>query len=435
MLSAMLGQVEERLTALIVEKSEGVPFFLEELVQSLQETGAIERHDGRWRLKSGAAALPIPDSVEEVLMTRIDRLPDEAKSVLQVSAVIGREFRWELLKATTGLADQELLVHLSALTDAELLYARGVLPQTTYLFKHAFTQEAAYRSLLMPRRCDLHRRVALALETLFADRLEEYYGQLAHHFLEAAEGVEVDKAIDYARRAGARAMTLAAYEEAVRFYQMALQALARQAPEDEAQRCTLLLALGEAQRTAGQSPQALDTLQEAADIARRLGFPEHLARAALEFEQTTWAARFRAPAVRLLEEALRRSARQRPHYGHGLSGVSPALLYTGLLQHAAVYAEQAVALARRVSDPATLAFNLDVMLDVPWDQSRRRRALPMPRRCCGSLRRLATRSYSPMLTAGFSCATLSWGISRRQTSLSQPTTASRGGTATLLPLR
>ena len=209
----------------------------------------------------------------------------------RLRAVIGREFRWELLKATTGLADQELLAHLGALTDAELLYARGVLPQTTYLFKHAFTQEAAYRSLLMPRRCDLHRRVALALESLFADRLEEYYGQLAHHFLEAAQGVEVDKAIDYARRAGARAMTLAAYEEAVRFYQMALQALTRQAPEDEAQHCTLLLALGEAQRKAGQSPQALDTLQEAADIARRLGSPENLARAALEFEHTTWAAR------------------------------------------------------------------------------------------------------------------------------------------------
>ena len=125
-----------------------------------------------------------------------------------------------------------------------------MLPQTTYLFKHAFTQEAAYRSLLMPRRCDLHRRVALALETLFADRLEEYYGQLAHHFLEAAEGDEVDKAIDYAD-VPVRAMTLPAYEEAVRFYQMALQALARQAPEDEAQRCTLLLALGEAQRKAG----------------------------------------------------------------------------------------------------------------------------------------------------------------------------------------
>ena len=284
MLTAMLGPVEERLTALIVEKSEGVPFFLEELVQSLQETGVIERHEGRWRLKSGAVALPIPDSVEEVLMARIDRLPDEAKSVLQVGAVIGREFRWELLKATTGLADQALLAHLGALTDAELLYERGVLPQTTYLFKHAFTQEAAYRSLLTLRRYDLHRRVALALESLCVDRPEEYYGQLAHHFLEAAQGAEVDKGIDYARRAGARAMTLAAYEEAMHFYQMALQALTRQAPEDETQHCTLLLALGEAQRKAGRSPQALDTLQEAADVARRLGSLENLARAALEFE-------------------------------------------------------------------------------------------------------------------------------------------------------
>src|SRR5262245_55249959 len=368
MLSAMLGKVEERLTALIVEKSEGVPFFLEELVQSLQETGAIERHDGRWRLKSEATSLPIPDSVEEVLMARIDRLPDEARSVLQVGAVMGREFRWELLQAITDLADQELLVHIGALTDAELLYARGVPPQTTYLFKHAFTQEAAYRSLLMPRRCDLHRRVALALAALFADRLEEYYGQLAHHFLEAAEGVEVDKAIDYARRAGARAMALAAYEEAVRFYQMALQALARQAPEDETQRCTLLLALGEAQRTAGQSPQALDTLQEAADIARSLESPEHLARAALEFEQTTWAARCpAAPAVRLLEEAL-------PALGEAetalrartLGSLARALLYTGLLQHATVSAEQAVALARRVRAPEALAFNMGCTVELPW---------------------------------------------------------------------
>ena len=367
MLTAMLGPVEERLTALIVEKSEGVPFFLEELVQSLQETGVIERHEGRWRLKSGAVALPIPDSVEEVLMARIDRLPDEAKSVLQVGAVIGREFRWELLKATTGLADQALLTHLGALTEAELLYERGVLPQTTYLFKHAFTQEAAYRSLLTLRRYDLHRRVALALESLCVDRLEEYYGQLAHHFLEAAQGAEVDKGIDYARRAGARAMTLAAYEEAMHFYQMALQALTRQAPEDETQHCTLLLALGEAQRKAGRSPQALDTLQEAANVARRLRSLENLARAALEFEYTTWAARLpTAPAVRLLEEGLQALGEAESALrARTLGSLARALLYAGLQQQAAVYAEQAVAMARRVSDPAALAFNLDVILDVP----------------------------------------------------------------------
>jgi tetratricopeptide (TPR) repeat protein len=210
--------------------------------------------------------------------------------------------------------------------------------------------------------------VALALETLFADRLEEYYGQLAHHFLEAADGIAMDKAIDYARRAGARAMTLAAYEEAVRFYQMALQALEHQSPADEAERCTLLLALGEAQRTAGLSQQALDTLQEATDIARRLGLSEHLARAALEFEQTTWTAWLpTAPAVRLLEEALPALGEvETALRARTLGGFARALLYAGLLQHAAVYAEQAVALARRVNDPATLAFNLGVMLNMPW---------------------------------------------------------------------
>src|SRR5207342_2746318 len=121
-------------------------------------------------------------------------------------------------QATTGLADQELLTHLSALTDAELLYARGLPPQTTYMFKHAFTQEAAYRGLLTTRRQELHHSVAVTLEALFPDRLEEYYGSLAYHYLEAARGDEVAKAIAYARRAGDRNMALPAYAEAVRFY-------------------------------------------------------------------------------------------------------------------------------------------------------------------------------------------------------------------------
>ncbi len=153
------------------------------------------------------------------------------------------------------------------------------------------------------------------------------------------------------------------------FYQMALQALTRQAPEDETQHCTLLLALGEAQRKAGRSPQALDTLQEAADVARRLGSLENLARAALEFEHTTWAARLpTAPAVRLLEEALQALGEAESALrARTLGSLARALLYAGLQQQAAVYAEQAVAMARRVSDPAALAFNLDVILDVPWE--------------------------------------------------------------------
>ena len=273
MLTALFGtpHIQDDLVRLVLDKAEGVPFFIEELVTSLRETGAIALQDGQWRLTARALAVPVPDTVEEVLMARIDRLPEGAKSVLQIGAVMGREWSEALLREVAGLAEQNLTAHLAALTDAELLYARGVPPQTTYVFKHAFTQDAAYRGLLTARRQELHHRVAVTLEALFPDRLEEHYGPLAHHYLEAAQGDEVAKAIAYARRAGDRNMALPAYAEAVRFYHMALEALERQAPVDEAQRCSLLLVLGEAQRKAGEHLQAQATLQRAADSARHWG--------------------------------------------------------------------------------------------------------------------------------------------------------------------
>ena len=152
------------------------------------------------------------------------------------------------------------------------------------MFKHAFTQDAAYRGLLTGRRQELHHRVAVTLEALFPDRLEEHYGSLAHHYLEAAQGDEVAKAIAYAQRAGDRNMALPAYAEAVRFYHMALEALERQDSWTKPQRCPLLLVLGEAQRKAGEHLQAQATLQRAADSARTLGATALLAQAALELE-------------------------------------------------------------------------------------------------------------------------------------------------------
>ena len=162
MLTAVLGtpHIQDELATLVLDKAEGMPFFLEELVHALQETGAIELHDGQWRLTPGSTGVSVPNTVEEVLMARIDRLPEGAKLVLQIGAVIGREFSGELLREVAGLPEQELMAHLTALTEAELLYARGLPPQTTYLFKHALTQEAAYRSLLTAQRRELHHRVA-----------------------------------------------------------------------------------------------------------------------------------------------------------------------------------------------------------------------------------------------------------------------------------
>jgi predicted ATPase len=326
MLTVMLGtpHIQDELATLVLDKAEGIPFFLEELVHALQETGTIELHDGQRRLTPRGTGVPVPNTVEEVLMTRIDRLPEGAKLVLQIGAVIGREFSGELLREVARLPEQDLTTHLAALTEAELLYARGLSPQTTYLFKHALTQEAAYRSLLTAQRQELHHRVAVTLEALFPDRLEEHYGSLAHHFLAAAHDEEVAKAIAYAMRAGERNMALPAYAEAIRFHTMALEALAQQTPVDEAQRCILLLRLGEAQRKAGESLQALDTLQRAADTARSQGAAEHFAQAALEFEQTTWLSKLAAePAVRLLEAALPALGRRPMSCGQKFSAAWP----------------------------------------------------------------------------------------------------------------
>jgi class 3 adenylate cyclase/DNA-binding CsgD family transcriptional regulator len=390
MLTALLGTVyiQEELAALVLDKADGVPFFLEELVKALQETGSIEQHDGQWRLTTQATDTPVSDSVEEVLMARIDRLSEGAKSVLQMGAVIGREVSGELLREIAGLPEWELTTHLAAVTKAELLYARGLPPQTTYLFKHALTQEVAYRSLLTARRRALHRRVAVTLETLFPDRLEEYYGQLAHHYCEAAQENEVAKAVEYAIRAGERYMALPAYAEAARFYHMALEALEGQSPVDEAQRCTLLLMLGGAQRKAGESLQALDTLQRAADTARNLGAAEHMARAALEFEQTTWRSWLpAAPAVHLLEEARQALGEADSALrARTLGSLTRALLYASALGQVAEASQQvvemvqrigrqAVEIARRVGDPGVLAFTLGVMRNVPWGPEETRERL------------------------------------------------------------
>jgi tetratricopeptide (TPR) repeat protein len=280
---------------------------------------------------------------------------------------VGREWSETLLREVAGLAEQDLTAHLAALTDTELLYARGLSPQTTYMFKHAFTQDAAYRSLLTARCQELHHRIAVTLEALFPDRLEELSGQLAYHYMEAAQGNALAQAIAYAMRAGQRHMALPAYAEAARFYQMALEALTRQEKGNEAQRCLLLLDLGEAQRKAGEHVQALETFQRAADSARRVRSTADLARAALEFEQATWAGLLSAePAGHLLLEVLGMLGEQDSILrARVLGGLARALLFTGVLDQATTYARQAVEVARRVGDPSVLAFNLHVLLLFP----------------------------------------------------------------------
>lgn len=219
---------------LIIGKAEGNPFFVEEVIRSLIERGALVReNDGsRWRATSLISSMTVPDTLQGVLMARLDRLPAETRRVAQEAAVIGRIFQYRVLQKL-GENAAGLEADLGHLEREELIYELRRDPELEYVFKHALTQEVAYESLLLPQRRDLHARVGTALEQLVADRLSEFHAVLGGHFL---RGEVWDKASEHFMRAGDAAKRLHAYAEARLHYAKALQALASLPPTVETRR-------------------------------------------------------------------------------------------------------------------------------------------------------------------------------------------------------
>lgn len=206
---------------LILARAEGNPFYLEELIRSLIEQGALLEVDGHWRVTQEIANVTLPDTLQALLLARIDRLQDDVKRTLQLASVIGRSFVYTLLEAISD-AERELDWHLAQLERADLVHEKTRLPELEYMFKHSLTQEAAYDSLLHERRREFHRRVGNALERLFAGRTDEFLGLLAYHFDRAGE---LEKAIDYLIRAGDKTRMADAHEEAIKFYLRACELL------------------------------------------------------------------------------------------------------------------------------------------------------------------------------------------------------------------
>jgi class 3 adenylate cyclase/tetratricopeptide (TPR) repeat protein len=202
-------QVPQQLSKLVLEKAEGNPFYVEEMIKSLLEAGALEHRDGSYQAVKTAARIEVPDAIQDVIMSRIDRLEPSPRKALQLASVIGREFTIELLETISDL-NEPLAESLEKLKSAELIYERSVFPQYTCFFKHALTQEVAYNSLLLQRRKELHSLVAAAIEELHANRLGEFYGLLAYHY---ERGEEWERALDYLRRAAVRCRGIAAYRE------------------------------------------------------------------------------------------------------------------------------------------------------------------------------------------------------------------------------
>ena len=212
------------LKQLLIERTEGNPFFIEESVRTLAETKVLAGTPGVYRVTREVQKLQVPATVQAVLAARIDRLPIEDKRLLQAAAVIGKDVSMALLQEIADLSEETVRRDLTLLQSGEFLYEISLFPSVEYTFRHALTHEVAYASLLQDRRRALHGRVVQAIEQLYADRLPEHFERLAHH---ALRGEVWTKAVAYLRQAGTKATARSANREAVTFIEQAMAALGR----------------------------------------------------------------------------------------------------------------------------------------------------------------------------------------------------------------
>jgi class 3 adenylate cyclase/tetratricopeptide (TPR) repeat protein len=280
------------LATLIIGKAEGNPFYIEEVVKSLQEVGALRREGGRYALARRLDEILIPDSIQDVIMARIDRLEEAPKKTLQLASVIGREFTRRLLDRIADIRDrtEEFLGELKAI---ELIYEKALFPELAYMFKHALTHDVAYHSLLVQRRKELHRLIGLGIEELYADRLAEHYEVLAHHFSKAEDWA---KALEYLLKAMEKATRTFANREALALSDQALGATQRLGDAVgvgtvialRQTRASLLLALSDFAGARAEAETLLDLARQAGDRraeAAALGTVGNAAFWAHDFEQ------------------------------------------------------------------------------------------------------------------------------------------------------
>ncbi|WP_116323221.1 AAA family ATPase [Cupriavidus sp. P-10] len=279
LLTELLGD-DAGLTALkllVLEKTEGNPFFIEEVVQTLVEEGALLGDPGRYRIEKTPTALHIPTTVQGVLAARMDRLPTAEKELLQILAVIGREFPLSLIRQVVGQPEVDLRRLLSRLETGEFIYERAAFPEVEYVFKHALTQEVAGNSMLMERRSVLHERTAQAIETLFHSRLKDYWSELAHHYSLSGN---IPKAVEYLQCAGQQAFQRSASLEAIRQLSAALAMLERlpDTPQRVQQELALQLDIGPAWMAARGygAPEVEATYTRALALCEQVGEPSQL---------------------------------------------------------------------------------------------------------------------------------------------------------------
>jgi DNA-binding SARP family transcriptional activator len=328
----------------------GNPFYVREMLRHLAEQGDIVRRDGRWVAGQPLAELDVPDSVRDVIERRLIRLPDRTSEMLALAAVLGERFDLAVLAESSGEPESSVVESLRPAVGARLVEEPDA---GQYHFTHALVRSTLEDALGPTRRLQLHRAAGLAVEAVHAGRLDPHLPQLAHHFAQARD---VDKAIDYASRAGDRALAQLAHDEAAAYYRQALEHLDPAGrPDDEARRCELLISLGEAQRRAGDAAHR-QTLLDAAHLAQQLDDATALARAALTncrgfFSE---AARVDTERISTLESALAACPDPTATRARLLINLAAELGWSPGAPHRQALADEALAIARGLDDPATL---------------------------------------------------------------------------------
>jgi len=205
-------EIVRGLEDLILKKTEGVPFFIEEFIGSFKDLKIIKRKNRKYYLTKDIQSISIPSTIHDIISAKVDSLPEVAKRILQTGSVIEREFSYELIKKATGILQDELSSNLSVLKDSELIYERGIYPQSTYIFKHAMTRDVVYDSILTKRKKQLHEKIGKSIEELYKENIDEYYGLLTEHFI---AGKNYEKGAEYSKLTSKKAEKKASLNDAI----------------------------------------------------------------------------------------------------------------------------------------------------------------------------------------------------------------------------
>ena len=352
-----LDQAGVALARAVHEETEGNPLFVREVLRHLAETGAVERLEGGWTTRRSADQLGLPEGVREAVGHRLSRLSGPTNQALRVAAVVGHEFELGVVQAAGNLSEEALLDAMEEAATARLLIE---VSATRFRFAHALIRATVYESTTAARKVALHRKAAEAIETIHAGALDDYVPTLAHHWAKASAPVtDVTRAVEYARRAGDRALAQLAHDEAARYYASGLELLdAGGAPPSDPRRLELLIGRGEAQRRAAD-PGYRQTLLDAARLARQLGDARALARAALANTRGhIWSAPLVVDSdrVEVLEAAVAAIGESdRVLRARLLATLGLELAWHTEPHRRLALSEEALRTARSLGDPATLA--------------------------------------------------------------------------------